>query len=718
MDARDMIDKLNMLVVADSELDIPGLIEKAVKAGFEPVYERVETKEDMVKALARESWDIIIADYDMPSFIGTSALELAMSKSPETPFIYTAVQLSEDQAVELIKAGARDYVCKSDLSRLTSIVVRETTISQARKEQNRMLELYGKIFHSAPEMIVISVLQSGLFLDVNEAFESLSGYSRDEIIGRTSFELGIWGDYVQRNDLIRQLQSGEPIRNLEASFRRKDGTLITTLLSADKVDYQGQQCSLIMASDISERKRIENALRESQERLRATFNNAGVGIVEVEGDQDRYTAVNERFCRILGYRCDELVGKSVHDVTYLEERRESDMLNALLHAGEADIIDYEKRYIKKDGTPIWVHVTVSPLRDANGRWLRSIATIEDISKRKSAEEQLLQLNRDLELRNAELSIERERWQGVVEGIADEVWIADEHGIMSLINVPTETQTGLKEFKNKTLEEVLQDIEIFHPDGRPRPEEESPLLRSLRGEIVRGEEIVRNRHTGRVRYRQFSSAPTRDATGKITGAVAIVRDITDQKQLEEALHAEQEHKLEFYRRTISASTGGKLIVTDYSEIQRLAGSSAMTWNLEKAGDLEVVRNGIHDFALLAGMDEARVGKLVMSVGEAATNAIKHADAGVVSAHRLPGSLMVVVSDKGQGIPALALPEVALRRGYSTAGTLGMGYKIMISFADKVYLATGIEGTMVGIEMTLHAPPTQSMGIEIPYVVIGV
>jgi PAS domain S-box-containing protein len=130
--------------------------------------------------------------------------------------------------------------------------------------------------------------------------------------------------------------------------------------------------------------------------------------------------------------------------------------------------------------------------------------------------------------------ERARWQGVVEGIAEEVWVCNPKGEMSLINLPAVTAMGLESFKDKSIQDVLVEVDILYPDRTARPAEQAPLLRSLRGEIVRGEEIMRHRQTGTTRYRQFSSAPTRDHTGAITGAVAIVRDITAVKQAQDAL----------------------------------------------------------------------------------------------------------------------------------------------------------------------------------------
>lgn len=132
--------------------------------------------------------------------------------------------------------------------------------------------------------------------------------------------------------------------------------------------------------------------------------------------------------------------------------------------------------------------------------------------------------------------ERTHWQALVKGIADEVWACDTQGRMSLVNLAAVTGMDLEGFQNKSAEEIAETVEILNTDGQARPLDEFPLLLALRGEVVRGEEIMRHRRTGEIRYREYSCAPTRDAAGQITGAVAIVRDITEhvaaQKQVEQ------------------------------------------------------------------------------------------------------------------------------------------------------------------------------------------
>ena len=183
--------------------------------------------------------------------------------------------------------------------------------------------------------------------------------------------------------------------------------------------------------------------------------------------------------------------------------------------------------------------------------------------------------------------------------------------------------------------------------------------------------------------------------------ALSREIAEHTRSQQALMAAEENKHEFYRRTIRAATGGKLIVTDRQHILEVSGRAEKTWTISSAAQLCEIRHEVTELAKAGAMDEARIGRFVMSVGEAATNALKHAVEGWASIHRTEDSLIFVVSDNGPGIAALQLPDVALTDNYSTAGTLGMGYKIMIAFSDRVYLATEPEGTTVAVEMSLRA-----------------
>ncbi|MCL5105077.1 MAG: MEDS domain-containing protein [Armatimonadetes bacterium] len=181
---------------------------------------------------------------------------------------------------------------------------------------------------------------------------------------------------------------------------------------------------------------------------------------------------------------------------------------------------------------------------------------------------------------------------------------------------------------------------------------------------------------------------------------------------EQLRQVEEHKHDFYRRTILAATEGKLLMCEPEEIWEIAGPPIASREVSHPRDVSVIRRMVTEVAESAGIDESRAHGLALCVGEATTNAIKHAGGGMASIHKLADSLLFVVSDKGHGIAAINLPEVALKKGYTTALSLGLGYKAMISIADQVYLATGPEGTTVGIEMKLHPQPTLSFLASLP------
>ncbi len=175
-----------------------------------------------------------------------------------------------------------------------------------------------------------------------------------------------------------------------------------------------------------------------------------------------------------------------------------------------------------------------------------------------------------------------------------------------------------------------------------------------------------------------------------------------------LQKSEAHKREFYKQTIRAATNGKLIITDRDEIDRFAGEPVREWQLSSLEDVSKARVEATAAARQAGIDESRVYDFMACVVESSGNAAKHAASGRASLHVLGDKLVFVVKDAGPGIGAMQLPDVALTRGYTTAGTLGMGYKVMISFADRVYLATDEQGTTVALELAL-SPVSESEAV---------
>ena len=223
---------------------------------------------------------------------------------------------------------------------------------------------------------------------VNPAFERISGYAVDEALGRNCrFLQGKDLDQPVLEELRAALAEERECRVVLRNYR-KDGERFWNELYVSPVhDEAGRLTNFVgVQNDITERRRIEEILRESEERFRATFEHAAVGAAQVRID-GRWLRVNRRLCEIVGYSQEELLGKTFQDITHPDDlEKDLDRVQKML-AGELETYTMEKRYVKKEGLQVWVNLTVSLVRDASGQPGYFIAVIEDISERKKAEEE-------------------------------------------------------------------------------------------------------------------------------------------------------------------------------------------------------------------------------------------------------------------------------------------------------------------------------------------
>ena len=200
----------------------------------------------------------------LPSDVATISLE-AIAKTLDSGTLQTC----EYQLPTPL--GVRDYEARlvvSGQDEVLAIVRDITDRKQAEISLQNLAQKFAKAFSCSPDSITISTIQEGRLVEINDSFVELSGYERDEAIGKTSFELDIWVDDRDRLKLVQELQDTGVARNLEVEFRQKSGEIITAMLSAEVIDLDGIPCILAVHHDITERKQVEAQLRLSAQRDR------------------------------------------------------------------------------------------------------------------------------------------------------------------------------------------------------------------------------------------------------------------------------------------------------------------------------------------------------------------------------------------------------------------------------------------------------------------
>jgi PAS domain S-box-containing protein len=513
-----------------------------------------------------------------------------------------------------------------------------------------------------------------IYLDVNDTFERMHHLKKSDVVGKRATEVfpGIEndpGDWI--GDYGRVALTGKPI-TFERYMQAANQWCRVHVYSPRKGYF------ISVSEDLAERRHAEEALRESEEKYRTLFATMSEGFAfhDVVYDEAgkpvdyRLLEVNAAFEQQTGLKSEDVIHKTIREVLHGIPDGWIETYGKVVTTGESAKFEEYSSDLDR-----WYEVyAFSPVQDRLG------VVFTDITERKQAERELARRADALEAQAEILDLAH-----ILIRDPDDHIVVWNSGAESLYGFSRQEAIGTNSH------ELLRTV---------FPESEEAVAEALRSTGHWDGELIHTAKDGRALFVASHQTLHRDAEGKPTAIIEVNNDITRLKQAEAAARAAEESKLQFYRRTIEAATNGKLAISEVSEIEKFVGPASAVWKILDSSDTRTMRHGVEEEAYAAGMDEVRIGHLLVCIGEAAANVVKHAGRGEASLHKRADALIVVVSDRGPGIPDLALPSVALRRGYSTVGTLGMGYKMMIQFADKVHLATGAEGTIVAIEMKLR------------------
>jgi PAS domain S-box-containing protein len=265
----------------------------------------------------------------------------------------------------------------------------EKTFSNQVEEQLRLLK--AAIEQSNESVIIMTARPepSGPeIVYINSAFTKLTDYAPEDVIGKTPRVLqGPETDPSLLPRLCMDCAAGKIVHGETVNYR-KDGSEIYIEWTVGPVRNERGEVTHFAAAqrDVSERRRIEAELRRREEEFRLLFDMSAIGMAQVS-PEGNYLRVNHKYCQMLGYSEHELLDLTIYDVTHPDDREASAVKvdSSLLDGSQEYSI--EKRYVRKDGAIMWALVNWTIVRDAEGRPLRSVANIQDITARKRAEEE-------------------------------------------------------------------------------------------------------------------------------------------------------------------------------------------------------------------------------------------------------------------------------------------------------------------------------------------
>ena len=390
---------LKILFIEDlpSDVDLAVLELRREKLRFD--HTTVCTRVDLIKALNEFKPDLIISDYMMPSFNGLQALQIAKGFDPEIPFIVYTGSVNEVTAVECIKAGAQDYIIKEHMTRLPFAVkeaLEQVQINKEKRASELLLieneEKLQSIIRAAP--VGIGLLVNRKLIEVNDAICSMTGYTRSELIGKSSEILySSTKEFLDAGKEKYQQISEKGTGTVETKFKCKDKKILNVIISSaplDKNDHTKGVTFIVL--DITERKKSEEALTASQHLFQTLAQVSPVGIFRT-GPDGYTTYVNPKWMELSGLTYEEALGfgwlKAVHpdDREQLEGKWKTDF--QLKESSKA-----EYRFLRSDGNIVWVTGDAAPEWN-NDKIIGYIGTITDITVHKKSEEAIAESEANL-----------------------------------------------------------------------------------------------------------------------------------------------------------------------------------------------------------------------------------------------------------------------------------------------------------------------------------
>jgi len=520
---------INVLMVEDNEGDAELLKRLLKKGGYVAQCRRVETQAAFVGALDEQAWDLILCDYRLPGFSGIEALSIYNERELDIPFIFVSGTMGEEVAVDAMTRGAHDYVMKNNMARLMPAIDRELKEAKVRIERRQAVEAlraseayYRTLTAATPDALIITDMKGILQFASPKAVEMFGVSPEQTIIGTSVLNWILPEDHPLVFSRLKALASdGSAPAQREIRLLKDDRTLFWGEINSSAIpDEKGNTVGLlIVCRDITERKRAEEALRESEQRIR-TFLDSTSDMAFLKDDTFHHLIANGPLCKFYNKTENEILGKTDFDLMDEKAARECKKTDELTLRSNS--LQISQEFVRGR----YYETMKFPVKLADGKKGLG-AYIRDVTEHKLAEDAT---NKAAEaLRQSEA-----RYRAVLQSANDAIVTADSHGNVSGWNKAAERTFGYTyvEVVGQPLTNLMpQDFRSEHSDGLKR------FQAGGKPHIVGDTVEVKGVRKGGTEFpMELSLASWEVSEGQFY--TAIIRDISERRRAEEALARER------------------------------------------------------------------------------------------------------------------------------------------------------------------------------------
>ncbi|MGM0417495.1 MAG: PAS domain S-box protein [Thermodesulfobacteriota bacterium] len=420
----------------------------------------------------------------------------------------------KDETVGLIAAAGNDISFtqsdQKDLERIAGLyavsIQKDHAFLKVMERENQ----FRVAFKTNPDAVLITGFPDGTIVDVNDGFLNITGYSYSEVIDNSTFDLCLWADLANRDELIAAINERDKIVNYEMQFRLKSGELLTGLISASKIYLNGKPHMLSIVREIEKLKQTENELRKERAFLSKVVETSPAGIIAVEGSSGRILYANQRTSDILGLDINEIKNRSFYDPKWairdfnFNELDPSEYIFNLVRSEKRILTDIRHTLIDGNGKRIYLSFNAAPVLGDDGEVEMFVTSLEDVSQEVKTRESL---------KEAE-----ERLNSVIGSLPVVLWSVNKKGIITLcrgmglkpLGVAPDALVGQSVFQ--TFEKEPQFAEIIEDGLKFRP----------------FTKIIKFRK----RYYEVTVSPLHDSLGNPSGVSGVATDISRRVKMEE------------------------------------------------------------------------------------------------------------------------------------------------------------------------------------------